>query len=94
VFRLDVGIYGIPHAIGAPRQVIVSLTDGALLRDVIAALRREITGLTGVVISPDADSLTERYAFNVNGSFYYGDGGGLKLKPGDRIALLSITTGG
>lgn len=94
MFRLDVEIYGVPHQIGAPRQVAVALGDGALLSDVIAALRREIPGLAGPVLRPDADSLTERYAFNVNGSFYYQDGGGLRLKAGDRIALLSIATGG
>ncbi len=94
MFRLNVEIYGVPHQIAAPRRVTLALGEGARLRDVIAALRQEIPGLTGPVLRPDADSLTERYTFNVNGSFYDKDGGGLPVQEGDRISLLSIATGG
>ncbi len=93
MFKCSVGIYGLPREVTAIRQVDIELQDGASLREVIAALREEIPALEGPVVRSGEDRLTERYTFNVNGRFYYDDGGDLRLHSGDRVALLSVATG-
>ena len=91
--RYTVEMFGLPHEMTELREVEVELEKGARLRDVIAALRRAIPALEGRVISPDEDRLMERYAFNVNGRFYFDDMN-LQLHSGDRVALLTLAMGG
>ena len=91
--RYVVEMFGLPHEITDLRQVEIKLEKGASLRDVVAALRREIPALEGRVIHPEENRLMERYAFNVNGRFYFDDIN-LKLHRGDRVALLTLATGG
>ena len=94
MFKCTVGIYGLPSEITSQRTVEMELEDGAGLGEVIAGMRQQIPLLEGRVIVKDEDKLTERFAFNVNGRFYFGDGGNLIIKRGDNIALLSVATGG
>ncbi len=88
-----VELFGLSHQITELRKVEIELKDGASLVDVIAALRREIPALDGPVICIGENRLTEHYAFNVNGRFY-SDDRKLQLQEGDRIALLTLATGG
>ena len=93
MFRCVVQMFGLPSEITELREVEIELNDGATLRDVIAALRDEIPALEGVAIRIGEDQLVEHYKFNVNGQFYYDDMS-LRVKRGDRIALLVPITGG
>jgi len=88
-----VEIFGLPHEITELREVEIELEKGSSLSDIVSALRREIPALEGKVIHPGEDRLMERYAFNVNGRFYFDDMS-FKLHRGDRIALLTLATGG
>ncbi len=48
----------------------------------------------GHVIRAGENRLMERYAFNINGRFYFDDREELQLQGSDRIALLTLATGG
>lgn len=93
MFKLVIGLYGLPHGIVDGHQVEVELKDEASLADAIAALRREIPKLEGPVILAGEDKLTNHYAFNINGRFYIDDKE-ILIRSGDKIALLALATGG
>lgn len=93
MFSCVVGLFGLPSEVTELREVAVEVDDGADLRGVVGALRREIPALEGDIICAAEDRLTEYYAFNVNGRFYQDDNG-LQIKPGDRVALLLLASGG
>ncbi len=91
--RCIVQLFGLPREITELQKVEVRLKDGANLEDVIAALRREIPALEGRVIRAGENRLMEHCAFNINGRFYLNDKE-VQLQDGDRIALLTLATGG
>lgn len=88
-----VQLFGLPHEVTELQKVEVGLKDRASLGDVIAALKSEIPALEGPVIRVGENRLMERYGFNINGRFYLNDEE-VQLKEGDRIALLTLATGG
>ena len=88
-----VEMFGLPPGLTNLQKVEVGLKNGAALNDLIAALRHEIPSLEGYVICPGEDHLTESYAFNINGRFYFDDRE-LQLQDGDRVALLTLAVGG
>ena len=75
------------------KKIEIQLQEGAHLVDLIAALKQAIPTLDGHVTFAGENVLTEYYAFNVNGGFYTNERE-FVIKPGDRIALLSLATGG
>jgi molybdopterin converting factor small subunit len=75
------------------RNVEVDLDNGATLKDLVGALRREMPALEGRVIRPGEDRLTAHYTFNVNGRFYIDDYD-VKVKCDDHILLLTFALGG
>ncbi len=91
--RYIVGMYGLSGEITELREVEIELKDRASLGDVVGALRRKIPGLEGRVIHAGEDRLMERYAFNINGRFYFDDAE-IQLQDGDRVALLTLAMGG
>ena len=93
MFKCVVGMFGLSDEVTELREVEVELKDGASLGDVIAALRREIPALEGEVIRAGEERLTEHYAFNINGRFYRNDEE-VQLQDSDRVALLTLATGG
>jgi molybdopterin converting factor small subunit len=93
MFKCVIGLYGLPRGIADEHKVEVELIDEASLTDVIAALRREIPKLEGPVIRAGEDKLTEHYAFNINGRFYIDDRG-IRVRSGDKVALLALAAGG
>ena len=93
MFSCIVEMFGLEDEITGRQKVEVDLKDGANLRDVIAALRREISALEGPVIRFGEDQLVGHYGFYINGRFYAGDEEA-QLKKGDRIVLLALATGG
>jgi molybdopterin converting factor small subunit len=93
MFKCIIGLYGLPRGIVDGHQVEVELKDEAGLTDVIAALRRELPKLEGPIICAGEDKLTEHYAFNINGRFYIDDKE-IRIRSGDKIALLALAAGG
>ncbi len=89
--RYVVEMYGLAPDITEWREVVAELEEGAKLGDIIAALRREIPALEGIVIRAGEDRLTEHYAFNINGRFYF-DNEEPQLQEGDRVVLLTLAT--
>ena len=93
MFKCVVEMYGLPDEITELTAVTLELDEGGTLADMINALRREIPALEGDVIQAGENLLTEEYAFNINGRFYF-DNTELELKHDDQIALLLLATGG
>ncbi len=93
MIRCMVQLFGLPREITELQKVEVGLKDRANLGDVITALRREIPALEGRVIRTGENRLMEHYAFNINGRFYLNDKE-VQLQDGDRVALLTLATGG
>jgi len=78
-------------------KVEIELKEGAKLKDIIAALRYKLPDLEGKIIVPEQDRMVEGYAFNIHGHFYvdgYDNDQDIQLKNDDRIAVLTIPTGG
>lgn len=74
----------------AVRQQVVSITDGARLRDLVDRLVKEY----GVDFSEEVDH-QERWHFLLNGRFYNpSDGMEVLLKDGDVVAMLPMLAGG
>ncbi len=92
--RYIVEMYGLSSEITELREVEIELKDGASLGDIVGALRRKIPALEGHVIRDGENRLMERYAFNINGRFYFDDREELQLQGGERVALLTLATGG
>jgi molybdopterin converting factor small subunit len=93
MFKCVVGLYGLPRGIADGHQVEVELKDEASLADVIAALRCALPKLEGPVILIGENRLTEHYAFNINGRFYTDDKE-IRVRNGDKVALLALAAGG
>ena len=93
MFKLVIGLYGLPRGIVNGHQVEVELKDEASLADVIVALCRALPKLEGPVILAGENKLTEHYAFNINGRFYTDDKE-ILIRSGDKVALLALAAGG
>jgi molybdopterin converting factor small subunit len=93
MFTCIVEMYGFPSEVTSHREVEIELQDGASMAEVIAQLKKQVPGLDGCAFRQDEDRLADLYKFNVNGRLYY-DGMDFRLRPGDRIALLTLVTGG
>jgi molybdopterin converting factor small subunit len=93
LFKCLIGLYGLPRELAGAREVEIELPDEASLSEVVETLRREIPNLEGRVIRAEKDKLTSYYAFNINGRFY-NDDKQIRIRKGDKIALLAIVSGG
>ena len=93
MFKCVVQMFGLPREITSLREVELELKDGAILGDIIAALRHEIPSLEGPVIRNGENQLVEFYKFNVNGRFHLDDYA-VKVHQGDHIVLLTFALGG
>ena len=93
MFRCPVDLYGFPSEIAPERKVTIDLREGAGMAEVIAELKREIPGLEGHAFRQGENRLADLYKFNLNGVLYY-DGMDFRVTPGDRLALLTLVTGG
>jgi hypothetical protein len=93
MYTLQVEMYGIPQNITQQYKTAVDLEDGAGLKDVIQALKRQVPALEGPVICQAQDRLTEAYSFIINGQSQPGDGN-IRIQPNDRIVLVLMATGG
>lgn len=93
MFKIKVQMYGLLPEVTTDREVELELPEGAGMSEVVAAMRKKIPTMEGIVIRPGENRLADEFKFNINGRFYY-DGSDFTLKPGDRIALLVPATGG
>jgi hypothetical protein len=88
-----VEMWGLPREVSGLGDVEIQVKEDARLQDVIAALKRRIPALEGVVISKGQDRIEETCAFNINGCFYQNEEN-VQLKNGDCLKLLTVATGG
>ncbi len=71
----------------------VEVPEQATVQQVVAALAEKMPALVGHVIQPDGKNLIENYGFYIN-SLFISDDHDLRLKPGDRVVLILLATGG
>ena len=96
MIKCIVEFFGVPVKT-TEMKVEIELKEGAKLKDIIAALRHKLPALEETIIVPGEDRMVAGYTFNIHGHFYidgYDDDQDIKLKNGDRIAVLTIPTGG
>ena len=96
MIKCIVEFFGVPVKT-TESKIEIELKEGAKLKDIIAALRHKLPALEGKIIVPGADRMVEGYTFNIHGKFYvdgYDNDSDIQLKNGDRIAVLTIPTGG
>ena len=93
MFTCRVEIFGLPEEITSQPKVEVRLKDGASLKDVIAALRRKVPALEGLVIQLGKDQLVDYFGFYINGRCYASDEE-VQLKNSDHVVLLALASGG
>ena len=95
MIKCIVEFFGVP--VKTTESKIEIELEGAKLKDIIAALRHKLPALEGKIIVPGADRMVEGYTFNIHGKFYvdgYDNDSDIPLKNGDRVAVLTIPTGG
>jgi hypothetical protein len=93
MFTLNIEMYGIPQNITRQIKVAVELDDEAGLKNVVAALKRQLPALEGPVICQGQDRLVEEYAFLVNGQSQTEDSI-IRIQPNDRIVVVLMAMGG
>ena len=93
MIKCRVEMWGLPREVSGMPEVEVKLADDASLRDVIAALKRQVPALEGSVICEGEDRLEDTCVFNIDGQFLLEDEK-LRLKDGDCLRLLTLATGG
>jgi molybdopterin converting factor small subunit len=93
MLSFEIEMFGLPSNITKFRKIKLKLNEGASLRDLVATLRQAIPALDGPVIKAGEYWLVDHYGFNINGHFYTGKQE-FSLKRGDKIALMTLATGG
>ncbi len=93
MIKCRVEMWGLPREISGLGEVEVKVQDNASLRDVIAALKRQVPALEGSVICQGENRLEDTCVFNIDGQFFLDDQE-LKRKDGDCLRLLTLATGG
>ncbi|MEK7353261.1 MAG: MoaD/ThiS family protein [Chloroflexota bacterium] len=93
MIKCRVEMWGLPREVSGLPEVEVKLEADASLKDVIAALKRQVPALEGSVICQGEDRLEDTCVFNINGQFFLEDEK-LQLKDGDCLRLLTLATGG
>lgn len=91
--RHVVELFGIPRQLAGAPEVELELPAGATLLEAVAALGGKVPGLVGRVIAEDGTSLIEPYALNLNGRAFV-PSLEVRLRPGDRIVLMTRSAGG
>ncbi len=87
-------MWGIPREVSGLAEVEIRLENNEpSLRDVIAALKRRLPELEGIVICQGQDRLEDTCVFNLDGQFLMEDET-VTLKNGDCLRLLTLATGG
>ena len=88
-----VELFGVPRLLAQTTEVPLTLPAGATCSHVFSALAEKLPMLVGRVISPDRRRLVDGYACNVNGLEFVRSESS-RVKPGDRIVILSADAGG
>jgi hypothetical protein len=91
--KFNVEMFGLSSDITDLKSVEIEVKEGSGLREVVAALKRQVPALDGSVIRAGQDRLSERYVFNIDGRFCF-DTDKVQLRDGDHIRLLLLSTGG
>jgi molybdopterin converting factor small subunit len=92
-FICTIEMYGFPVDVAPRRSIEITIDEGVHMASVIGELKRALPGLDGLAFRPGENRLADLYKFNVNGHLYY-DGDDFTLRKGDKVALLTLMTGG
>jgi molybdopterin-guanine dinucleotide biosynthesis protein A len=88
-----VELLGVARMVAKTSEVPLSLTPGATLADVFAALAETLPVLVGRVIASNRRDLLNGYTVNLNGREFVRDSR-RTVEPGDSIIILSADAGG
>jgi molybdopterin converting factor small subunit len=91
--RLTVELFGLARRLSEEKEVTVEVSDGATLRDVVAALAARFPAFLGPLVVPGTYDLVEPYFFNYDGRRAARS---LEERPkeNDRLLLFFVTLGG
>ena len=86
---------GISRVLTGKMEFQLSLTDGAVLVDVVREIGRKFPSLVGEVIEKDGETLIPTNLFSINGKQILNEKQ-MHYQPidGDRLILLSLLAGG
>ena len=90
---VTVELFGVARLLAKTKEVSLSLPQEPTLSHVILALSERLPVLVGRVINLAGNSLSAGYACNINGLDFVRNPAA-KVKPGDKIFLLSADAGG
>lgn len=89
--QVSVELFGAARLAAKTGAVMLALTEGATLGDVLAALGEAVPALAGRVV--DRDGLVSGYTCNLNG-LHFVRSPDTRVRSGDRILILSADAGG
>ena len=93
VVACSVELFGAARLLAQTRDIALSLPEGATIAQAYAALAAKLPVLLGRVITADRSTLVRGYACNVNG-LEFNRAPSAKIRPGDKLFILSADAGG
>ena len=89
-----VELYGLSAELAGTNEVVLELPGkDAGMQELVAALKKRLPELDGIVTKKDEYMLADNQAFNIDGRFYSGRDQ-FTLHDGGRIRLLTAAVGG
>jgi molybdopterin-guanine dinucleotide biosynthesis protein A len=88
-----VELFGAARLLAQTKEIALSLPEGATIAQAYAALADKLPVLLERVITADRSALVRGYACNVNG-LEFNRAPSAKIRPGDKIFILSADAGG
>lgn len=93
--KITIEFTGITKAITQADEIDFNVPDGTTYRDLVKLLAEEFPGMVGLIIDPDRENFLSSNMFVVNGDLEF-PAMIMDICPadGERIALMSVITGG
>jgi len=88
-----VELLGVARLRAKTKEISLALPAGATLAHVFLALAERLPALVGPVIAPEGKGLASGHACNINGRDFARDPA-VRVRPGDRIFIISADAGG
>jgi molybdenum cofactor guanylyltransferase len=89
----SVELFGAARLLAQTKEIALSLPEGATIAQAYAALADKLPVLLERVITADRSALVRGYACNVNG-LEFNRAPSVKVRPGDKLFILSADAGG
>ncbi len=91
--KMTVGFFSLARRLSKTKSVVLEITPGATLRDVLVKLGDQFPMLLGELIVPESYDLREPYFFNINGR-RVAKNLDEQIQEGEELLLMSINVGG